>query len=333
MWFLSSSTYNKVRHRVEIRERMKVVSATDVFELGKFGVKSPPLETTINVSYTEIKTLVHSPTEPGSYSVLLFLHGYLLLNSDYGRLLDHISSHGYIVVAPQLYGQLNINFDGNEEVELAAGVTNWISTGLPSVGLPAGVNANIESLALAGHSRGGKQAFALALGKAQTPTTLKPSVLIGLDPVAGTGIGPVEIRETEPCILTHSSHSFALDIPVIVIGSGLWGLCTPEGLNHDEFFFESKPPSAHIVAKHYGHLDMLNDGAEPIGPVVCPSNIFSDKDPLRRCIGGVFVAALRAFLQGKTDDFNAIVVNKTVEPPVTLDPLKYDQGPTIKARL
>ena len=56
---------------------------------------------------------------------------------------------------------------GTEEIHSAAAVTNWLSTGLQSV-LPENVQADLHKLALSGHSRGGKAAFALALGHAQT---------------------------------------------------------------------------------------------------------------------------------------------------------------------
>lgn len=46
--------------------------------------------------------LVSTPCEEGEFPVLIFLHGFLLYNSFYSQLLQHISSHGFIVVAPQV---------------------------------------------------------------------------------------------------------------------------------------------------------------------------------------------------------------------------------------
>ena len=127
---------------------------------------------------------------------------------------------------------------GTEEIESAAKVADWLPSGLPSV-LPGNVESNLVKLALAGHSRGGKTAFALALGNAKT--TQNFSALVGIDPVAGTTCG-----QTNPKILTYTPGSFNLSIPVTVIGTGLGPeskgclpcSCAPKGLNHEEFFNE-----------------------------------------------------------------------------------------------
>lgn len=45
--------------------------------------------------------IVH-PTKSGRYPVLLFFHGTSIKTSFYSQLFKHISSHGFIVVAPQV---------------------------------------------------------------------------------------------------------------------------------------------------------------------------------------------------------------------------------------
>ncbi|MBA0796811.1 hypothetical protein Gohar_007547 [Gossypium harknessii] len=52
---------------------------------------------------------------------------------------------------------------GIREVESAAQVANWLQLGLQSV-LPENIEPNLKTVVLSGHSRGGKTAFALALG-------------------------------------------------------------------------------------------------------------------------------------------------------------------------
>lgn len=61
----------------------------------------------------------------------------------------------------------------------AAKVTEWLSKALESV-LPEKVQPDLLQLAVSGHSRGGKIAFALALGYG-----IKFQALLGIDPVAG----------------------------------------------------------------------------------------------------------------------------------------------------
>ncbi|KAF4351203.1 hypothetical protein G4B88_023214 [Cannabis sativa] len=52
--------------------------------------------------------------------------------------------------------------DTNEEIKSTAQVIDWLSEGLQNL-LPQHVKANLNKVGLAGHSRGGKTSFALAL--------------------------------------------------------------------------------------------------------------------------------------------------------------------------
>ncbi|KAJ7563481.1 hypothetical protein O6H91_03G112100 [Diphasiastrum complanatum] len=116
-------------------------------------------------------------------------------------------------------------------------------------------------LVISGHSRGGKVAFGLALGKAKT-SCLKFSAIIALDPVDGLLI----VGQTQPHILTGKAHSFNLAYPTLVIGSGFgpdWNIfppcapCAPEQFGHKAFFEESCAPAFHFVASEYGHMGLL----------------------------------------------------------------------------
>ena len=60
---------------------------------------------------------------------------------------------------------------------------DWIAEHLQSL-LPENVQAKLDSIVLAGHSRGGKTAFAVALGYVQTK--LKFTVLIGMSYIVCT---------------------------------------------------------------------------------------------------------------------------------------------------
>uniref|UniRef100_A0A2N9GFK4 chlorophyllase n=1 Tax=Fagus sylvatica TaxID=28930 RepID=A0A2N9GFK4_FAGSY len=304
-------------------ESKPALATTTVFDMGKFPFTCKKVETSnCDSPQTSGSTpppkplLIVTPTTSGEYPVILFLHGFYLRTCFYSQLLEHISSHGYIVVAPQLY--LYIPPNGLEEVELAGRVTDWLSSGLQSQ-LPENVEANLLKLALAGHSRGGKAAFALALGYAKT--SLKFSVLLGIDLVAGCN----KLCQTKPHILTYVPRSFNLSIPVTVIGTGLGPEqrncmsppCAPDGMNHEEFFNECKPPCAHFVAKDYGHMDMLND--DPSGIVgemsgcMCVNGKGS-RDLMRRSVGGIVVAFLRAYLEGESGDLVAILDDPKVAP-------------------
>uniref|UniRef100_A0A5B6ZEE5 Putative chlorophyllase-1 n=2 Tax=Davidia involucrata TaxID=16924 RepID=A0A5B6ZEE5_DAVIN len=303
-------------------EAKPALITTSVFENGNLAVEPITVETNSSASPPK-PLLIMSPSIQGTYPVLLFLHGTCLRNTYYTQLLQQISSHGNIVVAPQLY-VVSLFCSGTEEIKLAAEVTNWLSPGLETV-LPENVRPDLLKLALAGHSRGGKAAFALALGHAET--FLRFSALLGIDPVAGTSI----YCQLAPKILTYVPRSFNLDIPVTVIGTGLGSQqknclmppCAPNGVNHAEFFTECKPPNCYyFLAKHYGHMDMLDDAVAAKGGCLCKSGD-NCKDKMRKCVGGLVVAFLNAYLGSDFDALKAIVGDPAIAP-IELDPVIFE---------
>ncbi|XVF21715.1 hypothetical protein REPUB_Repub12eG0114100 [Reevesia pubescens] len=304
-------------------ETKPVLSTLPVFIRGKYHPTSKSVDSS-SPSSPPKPLLIFTPSEQGTYPVILFFHGFYLHNYFYTDLLHHISSHGFIIVAPQLCNIIPPS--GPDEVEFAAKVADWLPSGLPSV-LPGNVEANLMKLALVGHSRGGKTAFTLALGFAKT--TQKFSALVGIDPVAGNTFSLIE-----PKILTNIPGSFNLSIPVTVIGTGLGPEskgcvplpCAPKGVSHEEFFNECKSPCAHFVAKNYGHMDVLDD--DPSGLIGKVSDCMcvngkGPRDPMRRCVGGIVVAFLNYYFEVEMKDFMTIV-NEPYVAPVKLDQVKFD---------
>ncbi|PIM98058.1 Chlorophyllase [Handroanthus impetiginosus] len=287
-----------------------IPTSTNVFDIGNYVtklIKVEPQTSNENTSSSPPRPLIIcSPSEPGLFPVLIFLHGYLLYNSFYSQLIRHIASHGFIVVAPQLYSIAGP--DANEEIKTTGEITNWLSQNLTHL-LPPQVQPNLDKLVLSGHSRGGKVAFGLALNT----STLKFSALIGVDPVDGMDRG----KQTPPPILTYTPHSFNLHgIPVLVIGSGLgevkknplFPACAPKGVNHEDFYKECNKPAYYFVAKDYGHLDMLDDDTKGIRgkATYCLCKNGKSREPMRRFVGGILVAFLRAYLDGNSRDLVAI---------------------------
>ncbi|CAI9298173.1 unnamed protein product [Lactuca saligna] len=293
-----------------------VGSETEVFAIGKHETKLVKPEDEI----TPKPLLIFTPLEEGEFPVLVLLHGYLLYNSFYSQLSHHIASHGFIIVVPQLYSVTGA--DATKEVECVAEITNWLPEGLQKF-LPSQVKPNLRKLGLAGHSRGGKVAFALALNKLiNTKLNLKFSALIGIDPVDGMDTG----KQTPPKVLTYVPHSFNLEMPVMVIGSGLgevrknllFPACAPKGVNHENFYSECCKPACYFVAKDYGHLDMLDDETKGIrGKTThCLCKNGKSREPMRRFVGGVVVAFLKAYFGG---DFSYLTgINDDGSAPVLL---------------
>ncbi|KAM3754977.1 hypothetical protein ACB098_02G003900 [Castanea mollissima] len=288
-------------------------SMTNVFAIGRYKTVLQTVETRSCTTKSTLAVpppkplLIARPSEAGEYPILVLLHGYLLYNSFYSQLIQHIASHGFIVIAPQLY--ILAGPDTTDEIQSTAAITNWLSKGLHYL-LPPHVQPNINKLGLAGHSRGGKVAFALALEK--EATSLKFSALIGLDPVDGMDKG----KQTPPPVLTYVPHSFDLDMAVMVIGTGLGEVkknplfppCAPKGVNHQDFFNECQEPACHFVAKDYGHLDLLDDDTEGLRgkTTYCLCKNGKSREPMRRFVGGIVVAFMNAYLLGDNKDLLAI---------------------------
>ncbi|KAK4425632.1 Chlorophyllase-2, chloroplastic [Sesamum alatum] len=266
-----------------------IPTSTDVFDIGNYTttlIKVEPRVCDRNGCNPPRPLLICSPSETGFFPVLLFLHGYLLYNSFYSQLIRHIASHGFVVVAPQLYSVAGA--DATEEIKITAEISTWLSEGLSHF-LPPHVEPNLSKLGLAGHSRGGKVAFALALTK-----SLKLSALIGIDPVDGLDVG----KQTPPPVLTYTPHSFNLDgVGVLVIGSGLgevkrnafFPACAPKGVNHEDFYKECCRPAYYFVVKDYGHLDVLDDDTKGIRgkATYCLCKNGECREAMRRFVGGL----------------------------------------------
>ncbi|OMO85583.1 Chlorophyllase [Corchorus olitorius] len=297
-------------------------SATTVFGLGSYATMLQKLDSVPTSSLPvppPRPLLIATPgeAEAGEFAVLIFIHGYLLYNSFYSQLIQHVASHGFIVIAPQLYTVAGP--DATEEINSAAAITNWLSKGVLQSLLPPNVKPNLSKLALSGHSRGGKVAFALALEKAMT--TLKFSALIGVDPVDGMDKG----KQTPPSVLTYVPNSFNLDgMAVMVIGSGLGEVkrnplfppCAPKGVNHEDFFKECRKPACYFVAKDYGHLDMLDDDTKGIRgrSSYCLCKNGKAREPMRKLVGGVIVAFLKSYLNGDSNDLNSVRYGHEILP-------------------
>ncbi|KAJ6773834.1 CHLOROPHYLLASE-1 [Salix purpurea] len=303
-----------------------VLEQASVFETGKFHPITSDVGTASSCSPPK-PLLIVRPEEQGTYPVILFHHGTACQNSWYTDVFSFISSHGYIVVAPQLYDLIPPS--GQGELDLAAKVANWLPSGLRCV-LPENIEGDLQNLALAGHSRGGYIAFALALGLADVSFEVNFSALIGVDPVAGTS----KNDQLEPKMLDHESCSFNISIPVAIIGTGLGNkpvlplmpTCAPDGVSHTEIFNGCRPPCSHFVTTDYGHMDVLDDDIGVVGGLAraaCKgSGSGVSRDPMRKTAGGIFVAFLEAFFNGNYTEYNNILQKPNYFAPATLDPVQ-----------
>lgn len=301
-----------------------MASAGDVFDHGGHGVGLSRVDEAKKCSRAPAVVepppkplLIAAPSKAGDYPVVVFFHGYLAENSFYSQLFQHVASHGFIVIGPQLYTISGPDTTG--EINSAAAVIDWLAGGLSSA-LPPNVRPDLTKVSISGHSRGGKVAFALALGHAKTSLPL--ATLIAVDPVDGMGVG----KQTPPPILTHRKNSLRASAPVMVIGSGLGEVprnplfppCAPRGVSHAAFYDECAAPACHLVARDYGHTDMMDDvtrGARGLATrVLCASG--EARAPMRRFVGGAMVAFLKRWVEGRPEFLDGIRERPEVAPVV-----------------
>ncbi|UCD29692.1 MAG: dienelactone hydrolase family protein, partial [Planctomycetota bacterium] len=234
------------------------------------------------------------PTEFGSYAVVVFQHGFLLANSFYSEMLRHLSSHGFVVVAPQMYepGGLPIGQPtSHAEAVRAIEVLDWLPGKLNTI---TGVTADTDTLGLAGHSRGGKVVW-LILSQDSSRA------------LAVAGVEPVDSGGAEVCCEERVIQGpFPFQLPTLVIGAGLdyqsilpcLSGCLPAGYNHQQFYDASNSPAWHVVAVNQGHMDMLNDRLDGCGLMclVCP--VGPERAGMRQLTAGLLAAFFRGSLQG-----------------------------------
>ena len=152
---------------------------------------------------------------------------------------------------------------------------------------------DLEKLMISGHSRGGKVAYALALGLlSESQDEHKYIRLFALDPVDGGPEGP-----TDPPIVTRDDVDLAF--PVFILGTQYGSedlffpltACAPACCNHNAYARVTHAPVVyHLIALKFGHLDVLDDSIY-WSPLICKSG--KEKEPLCK----VSTALLFAFFE------------------------------------
>ena len=263
---------------------------------------------------------IWAPTQAGEYAVIVFQHGFSLRNSYYSQMLEHVASHGFIVVAPQMYEPSFINTPSTpEEAQLAAEVWSWLSQGLDGALAQQGpgVVSRPDLFGVAGHSRGSK-AIWLELERDYSGGMMRgyamPLAAVGVDPVDGTG-GPLG---GEDRVIQENQNGMIIGFdyanPTLFIGTGLGGqsrsplepACAPTEDNYTRFYAASSAPTYQVVATEHGHMDMLDDST-PGCALTCSACIAGpDKATMRRATAGWIVAMMRGALQGDASAYGLL---------------------------
>lgn len=256
------------------------VSDGDSFRPGSLSVRTCDVEPSEFQAPARLR--LHAPEPAGAYPVVMFQHGFMVRNAAYDEILQHLASHGFVVIAPQMYepglSALMGRPTGTEEAQLAGEILRWLPGNLDRA---IGYTARTDRVGVAGHSRGGTVAWSLA--------SAHPSVigaLAGVDPV---GRGGPRVK----------SSTLPVGIPSMILGAGRGGGCAPEGRNHVQFYEASPSPAWHIVALDHGHGDMLDDREAALAAWFCASG--PDRAGMRRLTAGLLTALFRGALQENPD--------------------------------
>mmetsp|Transcript_5106 Transcript_5106/g.8867 ORF Transcript_5106/g.8867 Transcript_5106/m.8867 type:complete len:382 (+) Transcript_5106:85-1230(+) len=271
--------------------------------------------------------VVLAPRQAGSYPVLVFHHGAALQATDYEDLLTRVASHGFIIMAPQIYRAFALPHTSvQKEQEKAMESQRWAAEKMHMF-LSDSVKVDIsQGIIVAGHSRGGGVGFLTAKERALDDPPL--AGFIGVDPV-DTNLVPIPwlrksaLVQTAPRVdgghvtlkrgvqpFTNTSaasnaippieqvRTSSFLCPSLVFGTGLGSqppACAPEGSNHVEFYAQCTADAWHVVAEKSGHMDMLND---QLGWISSACTLACKSSGMRRAVlrdwlGGLIVAFMR----------------------------------------
>jgi chlorophyllase len=225
---------------------------------------------------------ITAPTVSGTYAVVQFQHGFISDRRTYDEIVSHLASHGFVVVAPQMYPADGVplgKVGAPEEASDARRVAEWAHQAAATI---MGSAADPRPMGVAGHSRGGKVAWWLT-----SNLRFPARGIVGVDPVDGKG-GP--LLSAQPEALPGPIDTAP---PSLIIGMELGGACAPEGDNFRHFFDRTTAPTTLLVVKGHGHADMLDPDVTSGG--LCAEG--PNRTEVRRVAGGAMAAFFRWRLQ------------------------------------
>ena len=225
----------------------------------------------------------------------------------------------------------------SSEMETAASIIHWLHANLESsiheyqssqrdaiVASP-----DWSSFILAGHSRGGKVAYGVALGLAG-PLGVPLKALLAFDPVDGMS----EKAQLPPPILSWKPNSLSIPAPQLVLASGLgpeklnpfFPPCAPRKVGPHHFFSDSSGPAILFSIRDQGHTDFDNDdlGLMELFTKVCKNG--AKRGPMRDTAGGLAVAFLNFVALQQSEDLAFACEHYHIAPAVMEKPELNPQG-------
>jgi chlorophyllase len=279
-------------------------SCGDFYKPGKLSITVISLEANDEFN-TPVPIDIYTPNDSFRYPVIMFQHGFTGSIKGYETILSHLASHGFVVVAPQMYpaggGMGGPAPTPEEEATRGVQIISWAEENLNNIVL---VHADVSLLGLSGHSRGGQIAYRMTL---QVPEKVK--ALSGVDPVDGLKIFGQELAINGP---------LDFNIPTYILGTGLGPVppantqfdlsCAPEDIGYKHFYAANPSPSWLAVATEHGHADMIDEEDLCVNGVCdtfCPGG--PDRDGMRAFTAGTLAAFYSGTLQGNDEALSVLV--------------------------
>lgn len=254
---------------------------------------------------TPIPLSAFMPASDGPFPVVAFHHGFQLGPADYVSYGQHLASWGYVVLMPQMPNSDHVTL----RAHLSA-LLDW-AEGDGNAG-PLEGRYDGETVALAGHSLGGKISFLTAT------TDLRVDAVFGIDPVDGVG-GPGAQPSPQNPSVTPELMGLVL-APVAVVGetvnaTGIAGMaCAPEDENFHQFFVSTQTPAVEIEFLTANHMSFLDDPNCGIACFACPAGT-DDPAVTRSMTHGYLVAFLQQQLRG-IEGYRTYLAGDEAEPDV-----------------
>ncbi len=245
---------------------------------------------------TSIPLVIYAPTGQGPYPVVGLLHGFMLGPEDYGSYGEHIGSWGYVVVLPQMPGSALSPVDQVQERDWVREVLDWIDGPANLEGAVLDARADLELLAMSGHSRGGKIAFLTSV------TDSRIDAIFAIDPVDTAGGPGARPSPDNPSVAPELMPSVVA--PMTIVGEtvnatgGIGGACAPAADNFEQYFGAATAPAAAIEFLTANHMSFIDDQNCGLTCTACPSGT-DEPSVTRRMTQGYMVAFFEWQLRGR----------------------------------
>ena len=240
---------------------------------------------------------LYVPTALTARPVVILHHGFLLSASDYVSYAEHLSSWGFVVVMPDILTSI---FGGPTHTELKGimmALIDWIESSEGNEDHPLWEKVDFASIAVGGHSLGGKVAMLTATEDSRI------RAVMGIDPVDAQG-GPFPRPEVDYPSVTPELMDL-ISVPVIVVGEttnascegAFCQACAPGDNNFQQYYLYAAGPAVEIEVLGANHMSFLDDTDCGTACSACP---LGTDDPLitRRLTQGYLTAFLKVVLEG-----------------------------------